>query len=80
MSQQDLEIVQRFEDSWTRRDLDAALECVHTDFEFDWSESMSPIVGTRATTGSRGFGRTCWKHGETSAPRSWRSLTVVLTD
>ena len=46
MSQQDLEIVQRFEDSWTRRDLDAALECVHTDFEFDWSESMSPFVGT----------------------------------
>ena len=46
MSQDNVALVQRFEDSWTRRDLDAALECVHTDFEFDWSESIGPFVGT----------------------------------
>jgi uncharacterized protein len=45
MSRENVALVQRFEDSWTRRDLDAALECVHADFEFDWSESMGPFVG-----------------------------------
>ena len=45
MSQENVALVQRFEESWTRRDLSAALECVHTDFEFDWSESRGPFVG-----------------------------------
>jgi hypothetical protein len=46
MSQETVELVRRFEKSWARRDLDAALECVHDDLEFDWSESMGPFVGT----------------------------------
>ncbi len=46
MSQANVEIVRRFEDSWARRDLDAALKCVDADFEFDWSNSMGPFVGT----------------------------------
>jgi ketosteroid isomerase-like protein len=45
MSQENIAIVRRFEDSFARRDLDRALECVDTDFEFDWSESMGPFVG-----------------------------------
>ena len=46
MPHENVALVRRFEDSWTRRDLEAALECVHTDFEFDWSESIGPFVGT----------------------------------
>jgi ketosteroid isomerase-like protein len=46
MSQENVELIRRFEDSWARRDLEAALECVHTDMEFDWSASMGPFKGT----------------------------------
>jgi ketosteroid isomerase-like protein len=46
MSQENVEIVRRFENSWARRDLDAALECIDDEFEFDWSESRGPFVGT----------------------------------
>jgi ketosteroid isomerase-like protein len=46
MSQENVEIVRRFEDSWTSRDLDAAMECGDGEFEFDWSDSMGPFKGT----------------------------------
>jgi ketosteroid isomerase-like protein len=46
MSQENVELVRRFEKSWARRDLDGALECVHDDLEFDWSDSMGPFMGT----------------------------------
>ena len=46
MSQENVELVRRFEDSFARRDLAAALRCVDRDFEFDWSNSMGPFVGT----------------------------------
>ena len=38
--------MRRFEDSWSRQDLNAALECVHAEMEFDWSDSMGPFKGT----------------------------------
>jgi ketosteroid isomerase-like protein len=46
MSQENVEVVRRFETSWANRNLEAALECVHDDLEFDWSDSMGPFVGT----------------------------------
>ena len=46
MSQENVEIVRRFERSWSRQDLDAALECVDSEMEFDWSDSMGPFRGT----------------------------------
>jgi|SRR6188474_3954143 uncharacterized protein len=46
MSQENVEIVRRFEHSWSRQDLDAALECVDSEMEFDWSDSMGPFRGT----------------------------------
>ena len=55
MSQENLEIVRRFENSWATRDLDAALDCIHAEFEFDWSDSMGPFVGTYK--GSQGLTR-----------------------
>jgi ketosteroid isomerase-like protein len=45
-SQENVALVQRFEDAWTRSDLDGALSCVADDFEFDWPNSMGPFVGT----------------------------------
>ena len=55
MSQEDVEIVRRFEQNWASRDLEAALECVHDDIEFDWSNSMGPSMGTYS--GHNGFTR-----------------------
>src|SRR6476661_3421398 len=46
MSHDNVALVRRFEKSWATRDLDGALECVHADFEFDWSDSIGPFVGT----------------------------------
>jgi ketosteroid isomerase-like protein len=46
MSQENVELVKRFEESWAASDLDAALECVHAEMEFDWSDSMGPFAGT----------------------------------
>ena len=46
MSQQNVELVKRFEDSWAAGDLEATLECVHDDAVFDWSDSSSPFAGT----------------------------------
>jgi ketosteroid isomerase-like protein len=45
-SQEKVELVRRFEKCWARQDLDAALEFVHDDLEFDWSDSRGPFVGT----------------------------------
>jgi ketosteroid isomerase-like protein len=42
---ENVEVVRRFYASWSRRDLDAALECVHPEIEFDWSGSLSPFRG-----------------------------------
>jgi ketosteroid isomerase-like protein len=55
MSQENVEIVRRFEQNWASRDLEAALECVHDDIEFDWSNSMGPSMGTYS--GHNGFTR-----------------------
>jgi ketosteroid isomerase-like protein len=46
MSQENVELIRRFEDSWSKRDLEAALDCVRAEMEFDWSASMGPFKGT----------------------------------
>jgi ketosteroid isomerase-like protein len=46
MSQENFDVVRRFEESWASQDLDAALGCVHDEIEFDWSGSIGPFVGT----------------------------------
>ena len=55
MSQENVEIVLRFEQNWASRDLEAALESIHDDIEFDWSNSMGPSMGTYS--GHNGFTR-----------------------
>jgi ketosteroid isomerase-like protein len=46
MSQENVELVKRFEGSWAAGDLDATLECVHDEVVFDWSDSIGPFAGT----------------------------------
>jgi ketosteroid isomerase-like protein len=46
MSQQNVELVRRFEDGWAAGDLDATLECVHDEVVVDWSDSIGPFAGT----------------------------------
>ena len=46
MSQQNIEIVRGFETCWSNRDLEGALEHVHDEMEFDWSDSIGPFQGT----------------------------------
>jgi ketosteroid isomerase-like protein len=43
--QEDAELVQRFHDAWSAEDVDAVLECIHPEMEFDWSESTAPFRG-----------------------------------
>ena len=45
MSEEMTAVVRRFEDCWARGDLHGAQECVHPDFEFDWSNSIGPFAG-----------------------------------
>jgi ketosteroid isomerase-like protein len=55
MFEDNLALVRCFESHWAQRDLEAALECVHDDIEFDWSNSMGPSMGTYG--GHEGFTR-----------------------
>ena len=45
MSQENVEIVRRFYDSWNKQDLDGVLECADAEIEFDWSASRAPFRG-----------------------------------
>jgi ketosteroid isomerase-like protein len=40
-----VELVRRFNRSWSERDLAGALECAHAELEFDWSDSLGPLKG-----------------------------------
>ena len=58
--------MRRFEQSWSHRDLDGALEYVHEEMEFDFSDSIGPFQGTYK--GHEGFTRfwndmlDAWEH------------------
>ena len=45
MSSESAELVQRFYESWSTRDLDGVLESAHAEFELDWTNSRSPFSG-----------------------------------
>jgi ketosteroid isomerase-like protein len=48
MSQENVEIVRQFYESWTNRDFEGVLKCSDPDVLFDWSESRSPYTGVYA--------------------------------
>jgi ketosteroid isomerase-like protein len=51
-----LPLVRKFYDAWASADLQRALECIHPDMEFDWSESMAPFRGVyRGHEGMRAY-------------------------
>jgi ketosteroid isomerase-like protein len=45
MSQENVEIVRRFYESWNAQNLDAVLKCARPEIEFDWSASRAPFRG-----------------------------------
>ena len=45
MSQENVEIVRRAIEAWTRHDLESTLQDVDPDVELDWSESVGPESG-----------------------------------
>ena len=73
MSRENEEVVRRFEAAWAKRDLEAALECLHEEIEFDWSDSMGPLVGTYR--GHDGFTR-FW----TAMLDAWEQFTPEIVD
>ena len=48
-------LARRFNQSWSRGDLDDVLECADPDMEFDWSDSRGPYGGVY--TGHAGLRR-----------------------
>jgi ketosteroid isomerase-like protein len=47
MAQENVHVVRElFDRVWARRDVEAAIELVHPDAEFDWSASRSPYRGS----------------------------------
>jgi ketosteroid isomerase-like protein len=62
MSQENVEIVRRFFERWTKQDLDGVLDCAHGEFEFDWSASRAPFGGIY--TGHEGFRRWWTEHND----------------
>jgi len=44
-AQRDVELVRRFNESWSDGDLAAVLDCAHPEMQFDWSESIGPFRG-----------------------------------
>jgi ketosteroid isomerase-like protein len=54
--EEEAELVRRFQDGWIAEDLDAVLECIDPEMEFDWSESRAPFRGIyRAHDGMRRY-------------------------
>jgi ketosteroid isomerase-like protein len=73
MSTANAELVRRFYESWNRQDVDAALECVHAEIEFDWSDSRSPFSGIyRGREEMRRFWTENWD--------TWDRFTLELED
>jgi ketosteroid isomerase-like protein len=48
ISDQNVEVVRRFYESWSKQDLAGVLDCAHAEFQFDWSASQAPFGGVRA--------------------------------
>ena len=45
MSQENVEVVRRFYESWNKQSLDGVLDCAHAEIKFDWSASRAPLSG-----------------------------------
>ncbi|HEU0023631.1 MAG TPA: nuclear transport factor 2 family protein [Thermoleophilaceae bacterium] len=45
MSQENVELLHRWRESWARQDVDAAVACLHTDVEIDFSAARGPFRG-----------------------------------
>jgi ketosteroid isomerase-like protein len=62
MSQENLEVVRRFYESWSKQDLAGVLDCAHAEFVLDWSASQAPFGGVYS--GHEGFRRFWTEHND----------------
>jgi ketosteroid isomerase-like protein len=60
-SSENVELIRRFYDGWSRGDMDAVSECVNDEMEFDWLNAMGPFKGTY--------------HGREGLVRIWRDMS-----
>jgi ketosteroid isomerase-like protein len=62
MSQQNVEVVRGFYESWSKQDLAGVLDCALAEFQFDWSASQAPFGGIYS--GHEGFRRFWTEHND----------------
>ena len=62
MSQENVEVVRRFYESWSKQDLAGVLDCAHAEFQFDWSASQAPFGGIYV--GHEGFKQFWTEHND----------------
>jgi ketosteroid isomerase-like protein len=75
MSQENIEIVRRGIEAWTRRDLPALMEFYGSDAEVDWSRSRGPFKGVyRGRRGLEEFWNVLWSTWEESSIETHRIL------
>ena len=73
MSQENVEIVRQFYESWTKQDLDGVLDCAHAEIEFDWSASRAPFGGIYM--GHEGFRRWWAEHND-----AWEEFRLEIAE
>jgi ketosteroid isomerase-like protein len=60
-SSENVELIRRFYEGWSRGDMDAVSECVHDEMEFDWLNAMGPFKGAY--------------HGAQGLAQFWRDMS-----
>ena len=73
MSPEDVELVERFNDSVARGDLEGAVRCFRPEARFDWTESRSPFRDVY--DGHEGLRRFLQESGET-----WEGFTPQIQE
>jgi ketosteroid isomerase-like protein len=60
--EENIEVVRRFYESWSKQDLAGVLDCIHSEFVLDWSASQAPFGGIYS--GHHGFRRFWSEHND----------------
>jgi ketosteroid isomerase-like protein len=72
-SQENVEVVRRFYESWTKQDLEGVLDCAHPEIEFDWSASQAPFGAIYM--GHKGFRRWWAEHND-----AWEKFRLEIVE
>ena len=73
MPQENLVMLHRWRESWSRHDAEATLACLHDDVVIDFSEARGPFRGVyRGLAEVRGFLRSTWE--------PWDQVTIEFVE